>query len=283
MKTTLALTTWTEHPALIHEQRPVTLHEYAQYLPAVEVDTFFYALPQLKTVQQWVNDVSPGFQFIVKAHQSMTKHPRAVLPDGITLPEMFERFRQVIRPLLATNQLKTVLFQFPPQFDATVKNIEYLMKVRQWMGRLPVAIELRNRSWYRSAVVKSLVGYCRDLDLTLVAADEPNQIEASVPFYLATTNPRLVLIRLHGRNSQGWNHPGQEWRKQRTLYRYSDQELQNLGHLIQELRPEPEEVCVIFNNNSGRDAAPNAQTLQKMMGLHFQGLVPRDPQQLDLF
>ena len=54
MKTTLALTTWTEHPALINEPRPVTLREYAQYLPAVEVDTFFYALPQLKTVQQWI-------------------------------------------------------------------------------------------------------------------------------------------------------------------------------------------------------------------------------------
>lgn len=283
MKTTLALTTWTEHPALINESRPVTLREYAQYLPAVEVDTFFYALPQLKTVQQWINDVSPDFQFIVKAHQSMTKHPRAVTPDGISLPEMFACFKQVLRPLLATNQLKTVLFQFPPQFDATVKNIEYLMKVRQWIGSLPIAIELRNRSWYRSAVVKSLVGYCQDLKLTLVAADEPNQIEASVPFYLATTNPNLALIRLHGRNAQGWNHPGQEWRKKRTLYRYSDEQLQSLSQRILALQPAPREVCVIFNNNSGRDAAPNAQTLQKIMGLHFRGLVPRDPKQLDLF
>ncbi|WP_295731781.1 DUF72 domain-containing protein [uncultured Limosilactobacillus sp.] len=283
MKTTLALTTWTEHPALINEQRPVTLHEYAQYLPAVEVDTFFYALPQLKTVQQWVNEVSAGFQFIVKAHQSMTKHPHAVVPDDVSLPEMFERFRQVVRPLLATNQLKTVLFQFPPQFDATVKNIEYLMKVRQWMGQLPVAVELRNQSWYRPAVVKSLVDYCRELNFTLVAADEPHQIEASIPFYLVTTNRRLVLLRLHGRNNQGWNHPGPEWRKRRTLYRYSDQELRNLSQLIYGLQPEPQEVCVIFNNNSGRDAAPNAQALQKMMGLHFSGLVPRDPQQLDLF
>lgn len=45
MKRTIALTTWTEHPALIHEQRTVKLREYAQHLPAVEVDTFFYALP----------------------------------------------------------------------------------------------------------------------------------------------------------------------------------------------------------------------------------------------
>lgn len=283
MKTTLALTTWTEHSALIHEQRPVTLHEYAQYLPAVEVDTFFYALPQQKTVQQWINEVSPSFQFIVKAHQSMTKHPRAVLPDGISLPEMFQRFRQVVRPLVATNQLKAVLFQFPPQFDATVTNIEYLMKVRQLMGSLPIAIELRNQSWYRPAVVKSLVGYCRDLKFTLVAADEAHQTQASVPFYLATTNPQLVLLRLHGRNVQGWNHPDQEWRKKRTLYRYSDAELHWFADQLQRLQPEPEEVCVIFNNNSGGDAAPNALAMQKMLGLHFTGLVHRDPEQLDLF
>lgn len=283
MKRTIALTTWIEHPALIHEQRPVKLREYAQHLPAVEVDTFFYALPQLKTVQQWINEVGPGFQFIVKAHQVMTKHPRAVLPEGVTLPEMFERFKQVIRPMVATDQLKTVLFQFPPQFDATVSNIEYLMKVRRLMGNLPVAIELRNKSWYQPAVIDSLVGYCRDLKFTLVAADEANQIQASIPFYLATTNPELVLIRLHGRNTEGWNHPGKEWRKKRTLYRYSEEQLKRLNQRIQQLTPQPQEVCVIFNNNSGGDAAPNALTLQQIMGVHFSGLVPRDPEQLDLF
>lgn len=283
MKTTLALTTWTEHPALIHEERPVKLREYAQSLPAVEIDTFFYALPQLRTVQQWVNEVSPNFQFIVKAHQSMTKHPRARIPDGLSLETMFGQFKQVVRPMVATNQLKTVLFQFPPQFDATVKNIEYLMKVRQWMGELPVAVELRNQSWYRQGVLKSLVDYCKDLQFTLVAADEPHQIEASVPFYLTTTNPALTLIRLHGQNVQGWNHPGQEWRKKRTLYRYSEEQLIRLSQEIQALAPQPKEVCVIFNNNSGGDAAPNALQLQKIMGIHFQGLVPHDPEQLDLF
>ncbi|WP_251548136.1 DUF72 domain-containing protein [Limosilactobacillus caecicola] len=283
MKTTIALTTWTEHPALIHAHRPVALREYAQSLPAVEVDTFFYALPQLKTIQQWINQVSPSFQFIVKAHQSMTRHPRSIIPDGMDLPEMFTRFRQVLQPMIATDQLKTVLFQFPPQFTAEVKNIEYLMKVRELMGDLPVAIELRNQSWYRPGVVQSLVGYCRDLHLTLVAADEPHQIQATVPFYLATTTPGLALIRLHGRNAQGWYHPGREWRKQRTRYRYSTAELQELVQQIHQLQPQPRELCVIFNNNSAGDAAPNALMLKKMLNLHFTGLVPHDPEQLDLF
>ena len=51
MKITMGMTTWTEHPVLIHdEQRPVKLDEYAQHFPVVEVDTFFYALPQLSLI-----------------------------------------------------------------------------------------------------------------------------------------------------------------------------------------------------------------------------------------
>ena len=62
MKITIGLTTWTEHPALINnEQRPVTLNEYAQHLPTVEVDTFFYALPQVTTIQNWLAEVPESF------------------------------------------------------------------------------------------------------------------------------------------------------------------------------------------------------------------------------
>lgn len=285
MKVTLALTTWTEHPALIGGQkRTVTLNEYAQRMPAVEIDTFFYALPNVNTVQKWVGQVSPEFQFIVKAHQSMTKHPQAQLPAGVAnLAAVFQRFKTAVTPLIATGQLKTNLFQFPPSFVPTVANIDYLMKIRQLMGDLPIAIELRNQAWYRSGVLKSLVDYCRELHYTLVAADEAQSTQASVPFYLVTTNPQLALLRLHGRNQAGWRNPGKSWRKQRTLYRYSDQELAEFQQQIEQLTPAPQEVCVIFNNNSAGDAAPNALRLQAMMGLHFAGLVPRNPEQLNLF
>ena len=79
MKVTVGLTTWSEHPSLINNARKkTTLKEYGQHFPVVEVDTFFYALPQLMTVQKWLTDVAPGFQFIVKAHQVMTGHQEAV-------------------------------------------------------------------------------------------------------------------------------------------------------------------------------------------------------------
>ena len=282
MKITIGLTTWTEHPALINnEQRPVTLNEYAQYLPTVEVDTFFYALPQVTTIQNWLAEVPESFQFIVKTHRGMTLHERG--QEKGELEQLFNRYRKTVAPLVAAGQLKTVLFQFPPYFDASPQDIEYLRLVRLWMGNLPIAIELRNQTWYRPGTLKSLLAFCRELHFTLVAADEPHGTVTSVPFVLATTNPDLVMMRLHGQNTEGWINQGKSWRKTRTLYKYSPAELQAFCDQINQLTPQPKELCVIFNNNSGKDAAPNALQLQKMLDIHFTGLAPRSPEQIDLF
>ena len=282
MKITIGLTTWTEHPALINnEQRPVTLNEYAQYLPTVEVDTFFYALPQVTTIQNWLAEMPEAFQFIVKAHRGMSLHERG--QEKGELEQLFNRYRKTVAPLVAAGQLKTVLFQFPPYFDASPQDIEYLRLVRLWMGNLPIAIELRNQTWYRPGTLKSLLAFCRELHFTLVAADEPHGTVTSVPFVLATTNPDLVMMRLHGQNTEGWINQGKSWRKTRTLYKYSPAELQAFCDQINQLTPQPKELCVIFNNNSGKDAAPNALQLQKMLDIHFTGLAPRSPEQIDLF
>lgn len=282
MKITIGLTTWTEHPALINnEQRPVTLNEYAQHLPTVEVDTFFYALPQVTTIQNWLAEVPESFQFIVKTHRGMTLHERG--QEKGELEQFFNRYRKTVAPLVAAGQLKTVLFQFPPYFDASPQDIEYLRLVRLWMGNLPIAIELRNQTWYRPGTLKSLLAFCRELHFTLVAADEPHGTVTSVPFVLATTNPDLVMMRLHGQNTEGWINQGKSWRKTRTLYKYSSAELQAFCDQINQLTPQPKELCVVFNNNSGKAAAPNALQLQKMLGIHFTGLAPRSPEQIDLF
>lgn len=278
----MGLTTWTEHPALIHnEQRPVTLDEYAQHFPTVELDTFFYALPQVATIQNWLATVPPTFEFIIKANQKMTLHQRH--QERGELEQVFQQYRKTITPLIASGQLKTILFQFPPYFDATVRDFDYLRLVRSWLGNLPIAVEFRNQTWYKPAVVDSVIDFCKDLKFTLVAADEPHDTPTSVPFVLAVTNPDLVMMRLHGRNRKGWDNQGKEWRKTRTLYRYSNEELEFFKRQVEMLTPQPTELAIIFNNNSGKDAAPNALNLQKMMGVKFTGLAPKSPEQLDLF
>lgn len=276
------MTTWTEHPVLIHnEQRPVRLDEYAQYFPVVEVDTFFYALPQVSTIQNWLATVPPHFQFIIKANQKMTLHQRN--QERGELEQVFQQYRRTIAPLVATGQLKTILFQFPPYFDATVRDFSYLRLIREWLGNLPIAVEFRNQTWYKKEILPSVLDFCQELKFTLVAADEPHNTPTSVPFVLATTNPDLAMLRLHGRNRKGWENQGKEWRKTRTLYRYSSEELGFFEQQIKSLQPQPKELCIIFNNNSAKDAAPNALSLQKMMNVKFEGLAPKSPEQLDLF
>lgn len=128
---TIGLTTWKEHPALIGgEERPVTLAEYAGRLPVVELDTPFYGIPRQSTVANWQAAVPDGFQYILKANQVMTRHDRQHPLDEAGITAAFDQFVMAIQPMVTAGKLMTVLFQFPPFFNRTTANIQYLRDVR---------------------------------------------------------------------------------------------------------------------------------------------------------
>ncbi|CAJ1226223.1 hypothetical protein LZY01_08370 [Levilactobacillus zymae] len=279
----IGLTTWTEHPALIGgEQRPVTLTEYAGHLPLVELDTPFYGIPRTSTVANWQASVPDGFQFILKANQVMTTHGQRQHP--VTAEEVqatFTHYREMVAPLVAQQKLQTILLQFPPYFNRTTANIEYLRQVRLAMGDLPLAVEFRSPSWFATpGLTTDVMAYLTSLKLTNVVTDEPHNLNDGIPLVATVTTPQLAVVRLHGRNAQGWFNQGANWRKTRTLYKYSEAELQSIATLVRQLAAQAQNVSVIFNNNSGRDAAPNALRLKEILQLHWTNLAP---QQLDLF
>lgn len=279
---TIGLTTWKEHPALIGgEERPVTLTEYAGRLPVVELDTPFYGIPRQSTVANWQAAVPDGFQYILKANQVMTRHDRQHPLEEAGITAAFDQFIMAIQPMVTAGKLMTVLFQFPPFFNRTTANIQYLRDVRLKMGKLPVAVEFRSPSWFETpGMTADVMAYLQSLKLTNVTTDEPHNLNDGIPLVETVTTPELAVVRLHGRNAQGWFNQGTDWRKTRTLYRYSEAELQDIAALVKRVAQPAQQVCVIFNNNSAKDAAPNALRLQKILGLHWQNLAP---QQLDLF
>ena len=279
---TIGLTTWKEHPALIGgEERPVTLTEYAGRLPVVELDTPFYGIPRQSTVANWQAAVPDGFQYILKANQVMTRHDRQHPLEEAGFTAAFDQFIMAIQPMVTAGKLMTVLFQFPPFFNRTTANIQYLRDVRLKMGKLPVAVEFRSPSWFETpGMTADVMAYLQSLKLTNVTTDEPHNLNDGIPLVETVTTPELAVVRLHGRNAQGWFNQGTDWRKTRTLYRYSEAELQDIAALVKRVAQHAQQVCVIFNNNSAKDAAPNALRLQKILGLHWQNLAP---QQLDLF
>ena len=102
-----------------------------------------------------------------------------------------------------------------------------------------------------------------------------------MPLVLEATREDVSLVRLHGRNAAGWHSSGQpNWREVRYLYRYSDKELEEWKQHIGKLLEKTRECWVIFNNNSGGDAADNAIQLMDKLGMKTP---EKPPGQLSLF
>ncbi|MGG2481228.1 DUF72 domain-containing protein [Brevibacillus borstelensis] len=256
------------------------LSVYAGHFPIVELDSSFYAILPQTHYQTWVRETPKSFGFIVKPYQAMTGHQRGEAPADRR--ELFRQFEESIQPLVEAGKLKTLLFQFPPWFDCTREHVQYLRACRQTMAAYPVAVEFRHQSWFEPRFREKTLELLRNLDATHVLCDEPQAGKGSVPIVEAVTNPSLALVRFHGRNVSGWGDPGegQKWRDVRYLYKYSEEELAEWVPRIRRVAEEAQELCILFNNNSGGDAVGNAKQFMKMLGVDPVGLNPR---QLELF
>lgn len=279
----IGLTGWGDHPILYSEVTSARdkLFDYSGHFPIVEVDTSFYAIPSNTNVEKWCKEeTSQNFQFILKAYQGMTGHQREDLPFE-TRNDMFNSFIECANCFHTYGKLAMVLVQFPPWFDCSAKNVQYIRYIRQQLERFPIAIEFRNQTWYANDMKHKTIQFLRDNQLIHTVCDEPQAGAGSVPFVPVATADK-VLVRIHGRNIHGWRNSGntQNWRKVRFLYDYNEEELQGLATHIRTLHQQAKDVYVLFNNNSGHHAAKNAKRLQEILDIQFNGLAPK---QLNIF
>lgn len=280
---TIGVTGWGDHYSLYKQglSPKDKLKEYAANFPTVEVDASFYAVQPEKNAKKWVKDTPADFQFIVKAYQGMTGHQRGDIPFD-TKGEMFTAYIDSLTPYIEANKLGFVLFQFPPWFDCKKAHIDYLRWCKKRMGDIPCALEFRNQSWFLPKFRQSTIQFMKQEGWIHSICDEPQAGERSIPTVLEATREDKVFIRFHGRNVHGWNQAveGKTWREVRYLYRYNEAELTEWVENIRMLNKQSRHVYVVFNNNSGGDAADNAKQLIKMLGIEYNNLAPR---QLDLF
>ncbi|WP_126428480.1 DUF72 domain-containing protein [Brevibacillus marinus] len=255
---------------------------YASHFPIVELDSSFYAILPQKQYQAWAQQTPDGFGFVVKPHQAMTGHQRGAKRLEERREDLFQRFAESIEPLVAAGKLKALLFQFPPWFTLTREHVNYVQWCVQTFARYPVAVEFRHMSWFAEPYREKTLSLLRAIGAIHVVCDEPQVGSGCVPIVPEVTDRRLALVRFHGRNRAGWRNPGgmQNWRDVRYLYRYSEAELAEWRPRIERLAAQADEVCILFNNNSGGDAVRNAKQMIGMLGAHPQGLHPR---QLELF
>ncbi|GLI04929.1 hypothetical protein YDYSG_09590 [Paenibacillus tyrfis] len=278
----IGLAGWGDHDELYKTGiRPQDkLKEYNRYFKLVEVDSSYYAIHKEDLYSRWASDTSKDFSFLVKAYQGMTGHTRQNYSEA-DMEGMFRSFSESIKPILDAGKLKAVLFQYPPWFDCNRINVRLLRTAKERMKNIPVALEFRHQSWFSTEMSEKTLLFMREEGWIHSICDEPQVFPGSVPVVLKPTNDDLTIVRFHGRNTDGWTASGaKDWREVRYLYRYNHEELLEWKENLLKLEKETREVCVIFNNNSGGDAAANALQLIDLLGQESTQLPPK---QMDMF
>jgi uncharacterized protein YecE (DUF72 family) len=273
-----------------HMSAEARLRWYARYFDCVEVNATYYALPSPRNALLWVARTPPGFLFHVKAYSLMTgHHPRAdtlpadlavALPEGAgrgrrdeldrtafppeALDRCFALFRAGVAPLAEAGKLGYVLFQLAPWVRYAAATLDYLASLPDRLPGWAVAVEFRNETWIprrTDEVLRFLAAH----RLHFVSVDAPWQ-----PFVPTATAPDWAIVRLHGRNVQGWldQLAGREPSvAEKYDYRYGREELEGIARHARALARNARHVAVTFNNNNQDYPVQNALDVKRLLGL----------------
>lgn len=263
------------------------LKYYASQFDSVEVDSTYYAIPAVHTTGLWAERSPGSFLFHVKVYGALTGHgtdPRTLPKDlrellpavdkekcniYIKEPQLLkavaDAFAASLAPLRTAGKLGLLVFQFPPWFWYKAANLDYILKCRELMGDLPIAVEFRHGSWLTEHHRGEVLKFLRDHGITYVIADEPQYgTLASVPF-LPEVTTEIAYFRLHGRNSEAWLKKGVET-SDKYDYLYSDVELRDFAATARKVSAKAGTVFVMFNNCRVGHAMRNALELLKIIG-----------------
>lgn len=161
---------------------------YARFLPAVEIDSTFYATPTLQTIGHWLDATPDTFSFTCKMPREITHERRLRDCD-----ELVRAFLAGIAPLRA--KLGPILIQLPPSF--TPQRDETALK--DFLFNLPrdfsFAVEFRHADWHLPRIVKLF----EEERICWVWADaSPLAEQNRAPFEFLPQTADCLYIRLLG-------------------------------------------------------------------------------------
>ncbi len=213
------------------------LEYYAQLFDTVELNTTFYRLPNVASVERWVAHTPPGFLFAVKASRYLT-HIRRLTDLGGGIHRFYER----IAPLRRSPKLGPVLWQLPPTFK---RNDERLASALAALPEGRHCFEFREPSWY----VDEVYALLRAHGVALVIPDSPKY-----PFRALQLTADWTFVRFHhGRRGRRGN--------------YSESELEERAGWIAGWRDRGIDVYAYFNNDWEGFAVKNGLRLKQLLAL----------------
>lgn len=252
---------------------------YAEQFPLVEVDATYYSPPAEQTVTLWAQRTPHDFLFNIKAYSLLTGHPtkvssvykelrpqtskRAIYPTDMeprAYEQVWERFLSALTPMTRAGKLGAILFQFPPWFTIRRSNKQYVLEVAQRCSPLPVAVELRNASWFDGDNRQETLEFLRRHHLPYVSVDMPQGHKTSIPPILEATAD-LAVVRFHGHSGKWTSKDIYE----KFGYEYSERELKDWAPKLRRLAENATQTHVLMNNCYSDYAQRNAQTLLSLL------------------
>jgi uncharacterized protein YecE (DUF72 family) len=220
---------------------------YAGRFPVVEINATFHRPPTAEQLARMARKVPAGFRFSLKVPKTVS-HDR----DPAALPA----FRLAAEQLWQPGALLAVVAQFPESFHDTRPNRDWLARVAGELRPVPVAVEVRHRSWD----TPGLPPWLAELGVDLVSVGVPD-----LP-HLFPAGPRLtrgrVYARLHSQNPESWYAGGPA----RYDYDYPAPVIRKWAAGLQAAAKQgAADALFFFNNCVGIQAVTNAEKLAQVL------------------
>lgn len=218
------------------------LKDYVDKFHAIELQSTFYKLPRLSTVQRW-RKIAPELIFTLKAFQGITHPPdsptwrrsrkelEGVDPSEVGLLTVSKFTKSCWKETERVAQIldaRAIVIQLPPKYDYSSKNISRLVEFLSEVSteRIP-AVEFRNVSWFDR------------LQEARAAIAPWDGVVVTDPLKVNPPDQPLQYHRMHGSGGLvNYKH------------RYMDEELERLWESVREKR-----AYVFFNNVAMKEDA----------------------------
>jgi uncharacterized protein YecE (DUF72 family) len=240
-----------------------------------------------RLVGPWVDRTPETTRLDVRVHRLLTQHPapseslpsdvRSALPadvrsrplvypvdlPGRALDALLDRFLAEIEPLREMGKLGALVCPFPSYFLPSARALDYLAWLRERTGELPIAVELRHKSWVDSEHRPETLRFLEEHHLSYVSVDTPPGLDSSLPPLTAATTD-LAVVRFHGRDARSWERAVDSGDDRISVdYRRSD--LEPWRNRLEKLAGTAKTVHVLFTTGTPSGAARDARLLLRVL------------------
>ena len=188
---------------------------YAQHFDTVEINSWFYRLPSVSTVERWAEKAPSGFTYAVKlgqfgSHRKKLRDPETWLANHL---DRADRLGEALGPTLV---------QLPPRWKRNTNRLDEFLEMAGRRHRW--AVELRDPSWLHDDTFQVLQRHGAALCIHDLLPDHPWEL---------TTD--WTYVRFHGPDAVDHPYRGRYTgrklaAKAETLARWIDQGVHTFGY-----------------------------------------------------